>query len=154
MRAAFVLLDYIKTLVNPLVSPDAIEFHPGNWAPEGSDDTFATYEYVQNRDFSQPYIHLDNLSIKLYHTSYVKLKELVGVIQGRLNLENVHDNPALVAAGKFEGIIFHDIVVRVGSTAQNSFVESTEYYYDALDILLQYVEAPVSSSLAPTYIVA
>ena len=147
-RAAYMLIDYIETLINPVVAPDSISFHPGNWAPTGTDNTFATYKYVANRDFTQPYLHLDNLTVKLHHTNYMTMKSMIDAIYRKLSLENIYDNPALMAAGMSEGIKLHDVVVRTAATDQNSFVDSTEYFYDTLDILFQYVEVPEDGNLS------
>lgn len=147
VRAAYIMNDYLKSIINPVVAPDTIDFHPGDYAPEAEDHTFATYSYVANRDFEQPYIHLDGLQVKIHHSSYMKLKEMIDKILAHLSLENPHDNPALIAAGAAEGIKWHDVVVRVATTDKNQFIESTDYYFDVLDILLQYVETPQEGNL-------
>jgi hypothetical protein len=72
---------------------------------------------------------------------------MVDKILHKLSLESPHHNPDLIAAGAAEGIKWHDVVVRVATTDQNQFVESTDYFYDVLDILLQYVETPQEGNL-------
>lgn len=146
-RAAFLFIDYLKSVVDPMVTPDSISFHPGDWAPEGTDNSFATYKYIPNKDYQQPYINLDNLQVKLHHTSYMKLKDMTAKILRLCNHENPWQNQAIMALGDAEDIRFQDIVVRVATSDQNSFVESTEYFYDVLDILLQYVETPEEGNL-------
>lgn len=147
-RAAYIAIEYLESIINPLVAPDSISFHPGKWAPEETDDTFAVYKYVPNRDYSQPYIHMDSLNVRIYHTNYMKLKEISDLILSKLNSENIHDNPDLVSLGKAEGVWFQETVARVADSSQNSFVESTEYYYDVIDILLQYSKIPFEKTFS------
>lgn len=137
VEATYALLEYIADLVESIAT---VEFDPGDPGAETSDTSFANYKLVPNRDYAQPYIHMDALTIKLYHENFESLQKMLNLINGALNNENVADNPALMAAGIAEDVRFQDVICNVRDHTQNDFIDSTEYHVGLIDIMMQYIE--------------
>lgn len=140
VEATYAMNEYLATLLNAIVTPDTITFDPGDVAPRDSDNTFATYKLVQGRDYDQPYIHMDALTIRFYHTKFDTLQRMIDTVLGALNNENVYDNTALVAKAYTEGVRFKDVIATASNHTQNDFIDSTEYHVVPVDIMMQYIE--------------
>jgi hypothetical protein len=116
----------------------AIKLYPGKNAPEGAGTLFGTYDYIQNRDYQQPYIHLDNITLRITSPNYGVLQQMVETL---LNLNAEHPLDGVGATLRTQDIYLQDLVVRTAAGTSNEFVESTDYHTQTFDILLQYTEA-------------
>lgn len=141
MPAVQLLLNELESVMNAVVTPDDISLHPGRWSPEGTDNTFGTFTVIPNRDYQQPYIHMDAVNLTIYHTNYGTLMALSEALLG-LNQEGPHalDFYEALRAAK---VYTQELVIRTSGATHNSFIESTEYHALHFDILFQYTE-PVS----------
>ena len=134
----------------------SIEMTPGRYAPSTSDESYAIYLVVPNRDYVQPHIHEDNMQIRIFHTSYDTLSKLINAALDDLNYENPqvvwNPNNSQVSGGavpQVERTIFtkfndedfklQEISCRGTGIDQNEFIEGTEHFFGALDILYRYV---------------
>lgn len=138
--ATYAVNEYMASVMNPFLDEGEMEFDPGSPGAATSDTTFCTYKLVQGRDHNQPYIHMDSLTVKVYHTSFDILQNMVDAVLDALNNESVYDNADLMAAGLADDIRFQNIVATAGDHAQNDFIDSTEYHTVRLDILLEYIK--------------
>lgn len=137
----------LKTYLEALWSAYGIDMKPGKYAaPDGSsDDTFALYVVIPNRNYFQPYIHEDNMQIRVFAKSYVNLSKMMNDAVDALNKENAqfdlsNNTPhSIFTDFKSAGAILHEITCRSSGLDQNEFFEGTEYYLATLDIMYSYV---------------
>lgn len=142
-NAQYILKEYLEALWLSY----GIELKPGKYAaPEGtSDDSFAVYSVVSNRNYFQPYIHEDNMQVRVYHTLYDSISDIVNLAVDALNHENAQvdldtkSTRQLFADFKAEGFNLLETSCRASGLDQNEFIEGSEYYFATLDIMCSYV---------------
>lgn len=139
IEATYIVLEHIKNRVNAILSPDTLSMYPGKFAAQSSDLSSATYNVRLGVDFGQPYISTDVITLSIYHQQSDVLQRILGVLLKDLNPENTKDNPTLYTAGINEDIKFLSVSATVGKQDNTSFIEGTEYFVAAFDIMIEYV---------------
>jgi hypothetical protein len=141
VEAAYIVKERIESIAGTSMS-QVVVLRPGKWSADNQTnlDGVGFYTVVLNLDYNQPYIRTDAMHVELFHTEFDKLQRAVDAVLRDLNRENMHENTALYAAGKAEGVYFQDVVARVNRNDVNDFIEGTDYFIAAMDILLQYAK--------------
>lgn len=139
--ASYGIIEYMRSVFSEIIEPDEIEFYPGRFSPKSSDNTFATYKVIPNVDYDQPYIHVDNIRVIVYHTSFDLLQRMTSSLISKLNNESAYDNEALMQAGIDEGVRYQDVVARVHGNDHNEFIDNVEFHSMTIDIMFQYVRS-------------
>lgn len=134
---------YIKEAVSDALSID-LDFRPGRYSADNASaiDGIVAYSVVPNLDYGQPYILRDAIHWDVHHTRILVLNDILTLMLTKLNNENPYDNSDLIDAFSTAGFRPLDVICRVSKVQNNDFIEGTDYYVAAVDILVEYVENP------------
>lgn len=137
----------LKTYLEALWAPYSVSMVPGKYIPgdQVGADMVVAYSVIPNRNYLMPYIHEDNMQIRIYHKNYNTISNIINDALDALNRENArmdldtHDDTLVFTTFRDAGFTLNETSCRASSIDQNEFIEGTEYFFATIDIMYEYV---------------
>ena len=140
IRASYLIIEYIKEQIDTMIAPDTCVFYPGRFATGDSDMSSATYTVVQNLEPQLSSVSTDVITMTIYHQDFDTIQRISSRILNDFNSDHAKDNSVLYARGIDSNIKYHMYISSVTRNDQSTFLEGTEYFLVAINLMHQYVE--------------